>query len=78
MLFDSEIDRAIRDGTPLTDSAPWKALEAHHREIGKVLAARIPRSELLTIDGGEHAAIFTHREEIRAAIMTYLREHAPT
>ena len=36
MLFDSEIDRAVRDGTPLTETAPWKALEAHHREIGEV------------------------------------------
>jgi glucose-6-phosphate isomerase len=35
MLFDSEIDRAVRDGTPLTETAPWKALEAHHREIGE-------------------------------------------
>jgi glucose-6-phosphate isomerase len=36
MLFDSEIDRAVRDGTPLTETAPWRALEAHHREIGEV------------------------------------------
>jgi glucose-6-phosphate isomerase len=36
MLFDSEIDRAVRDGTPLTETAPWKALEEHHREIGDV------------------------------------------
>jgi glucose-6-phosphate isomerase len=33
MIFDSEIDRAVRGGTPLTESEPWKALEAHHREI---------------------------------------------
>lgn len=36
MAFDSEIDRAVRAGTPLTETAPWKALEAHHREIGTV------------------------------------------
>jgi glucose-6-phosphate isomerase len=36
MLFDSEIDRAVREGTPLTETAPWKALETHHREIGEV------------------------------------------
>ena len=36
MLFDSEIDRAVRAGTPLTETAPWKALEAHHREIRDV------------------------------------------
>jgi glucose-6-phosphate isomerase len=33
MIFDSEIDRTVREGTPLTESEPWKALEAHHREI---------------------------------------------
>ncbi len=33
MIFDSEIDRAVRAGTPLGETAPWKALEAHHREI---------------------------------------------
>jgi glucose-6-phosphate isomerase len=36
MLFDSEIDRAVREGTPLTETAPWKALEAHRCEIGEV------------------------------------------
>jgi glucose-6-phosphate isomerase len=36
MLFDSEIDRAVREGTPLTGTAPWKALEAHYREISEV------------------------------------------
>jgi glucose-6-phosphate isomerase len=33
MLFDSDIDKAVRRGTPLTETAPWKALEEHHREI---------------------------------------------
>ena len=36
MLFDSDIDKAVRSGTPLTETAPWKALEAHHGEIGAV------------------------------------------
>jgi len=36
MLFDSEIDRAVRGGTPLTETAPWKALEAHYGEIRDV------------------------------------------
>ena len=34
MPFDSEIDRAVRDGTPLEETAQWKALEDHQREIG--------------------------------------------
>ena len=33
MLFDSEIDRAVRAGTPLTETAPWRALTDHYREI---------------------------------------------
>ena len=36
MVFDSEIDRAVRDGTPLEETGPWKALEKHHREIADV------------------------------------------
>jgi len=36
MLFDSDIDKAVRRGTPLTETAPWKALEAHRCEIGEV------------------------------------------
>ena len=36
MLFDSEIDKVVREGTPLTETAPWKALEGHYREIGEV------------------------------------------
>jgi glucose-6-phosphate isomerase len=36
MLFDSEIDREARAGTPLTETAPWKALAAHHGEVADV------------------------------------------
>jgi glucose-6-phosphate isomerase len=36
MLFDSDIDKAVRNGTPLTETEPWKALEAHFQEIGQV------------------------------------------
>ena len=36
MLFDSEIDRAVRAGTPLNETAPWKVLEAHYLEIRDV------------------------------------------
>jgi glucose-6-phosphate isomerase len=36
MPFDSESDRAVRAGTALTETAPWKALEEHHREIASV------------------------------------------
>lgn len=41
---------------------------------GKVLASRIPGAELLALEGGEHAAIFTHRAEARARVTAFLRE----
>ena len=36
MLFDSDIDKAVRAGTPLTETVPWRALVAHHREISEL------------------------------------------
>jgi len=36
MIFDFEIDKVVRAGTPLTETAPWQALEAHYREIRDV------------------------------------------
>jgi pimeloyl-ACP methyl ester carboxylesterase len=44
---------------------------------GRALADRIPGAELLAIEGGEHVAIFTHREEVRWAVARFLRGHAP-
>jgi len=29
------------------------------------------------IEGGEHVSIFTHRDEVRARVTRFLREHAP-
>jgi pimeloyl-ACP methyl ester carboxylesterase len=46
----------------------------HH---GKVFAARIPAAELLALEGGEHPAIFTHRDEAQACVTRFLRQHAP-
>jgi len=43
----------------------------------KPLAARVPGAELLAIEGGEHVAIFTHRNEVRARVTRFLREHVP-
>ena len=34
-------------------------------------------AELLAIEGGEHVAIFTHRNEVRARVTRFLREHVP-
>ncbi|HET9552866.1 MAG TPA: alpha/beta hydrolase [Anaeromyxobacteraceae bacterium] len=44
---------------------------------GRRLAERIPGAELLAIPGGEHACIFTHRDEVRARVGSFLRTHAP-
>jgi pimeloyl-ACP methyl ester carboxylesterase len=38
----------------------------------KALASRVPGAEMLTIEGGEHVSIFTHRAEVRAAIDRFL------
>lgn len=39
-------------------------------------ARRIPRAELLSIAGGEHVAIFTHRAQVRGRVTAFLRENA--
>lgn len=44
---------------------------------GEHLAARIPRAELLAIDGGEHVAIFTHRAAVLTRVAGFLARHAP-
>ena len=36
MLFDSENDRAVRSGTPLTETDQWKALQAHQWATGSL------------------------------------------
>ena len=44
----------------------------------KMLVDRIPGAELLALEGGEHAAIFTHRNEVRLRVTQFLREHSKT
>jgi pimeloyl-ACP methyl ester carboxylesterase len=39
---------------------------------GKRLAERIPGAELVALEGGGHAAIFTHRDEARARVVRFL------
>jgi len=55
MIFDSEIDRAVRAGKPLTETPAWKALETHYGEIAGVhmrdLFARDPdRVDLMSVE----------------------------
>jgi pimeloyl-ACP methyl ester carboxylesterase len=40
-----------------------------------VLAKAIPGAECLTLPGGEHVAIFTHRAEVRARVAALLEAH---
>jgi pimeloyl-ACP methyl ester carboxylesterase len=44
---------------------------------GQAMASRIPAAELLALEGGDHVAIFTHREQARARVAEFLRAHAP-
>jgi pimeloyl-ACP methyl ester carboxylesterase len=43
---------------------------------GAVFAKRIPGARLLVLDGGEHAAIFTHRQEAQAEVTAFLAANA--
>jgi pimeloyl-ACP methyl ester carboxylesterase len=45
---------------------------------GKALAAAIAGATLAALDGGDHVAIFTHREEARARVATFLAAHPAT
>jgi pimeloyl-ACP methyl ester carboxylesterase len=40
---------------------------------GAALAALIPGAEHLAVEGGDHVAIFTHREQVRERVMAFLR-----
>ncbi len=46
-------------------------------EQARILARRVPGAELLTIEGGEHVSIFTHRDEVQARVKRFLQAHAP-
>jgi pimeloyl-ACP methyl ester carboxylesterase len=43
---------------------------------GKVLAGRIPGADLVALEGGDHVAIFTHRDEARPRVVRFLAAHA--
>lgn len=42
---------------------------------GAELARRIPASELLAVEGGDHVAIFTHRDRIAPRVRAFLAKH---
>jgi len=41
----------------------------------KAYEKRVPDAELLGVEGGEHVAIFTHREMVRAKVIEFMRSH---
>ncbi|QOY90168.1 alpha/beta fold hydrolase [Paludibaculum fermentans] len=41
------------------------------------LAGRLPRAELLALEGGAHVSLFTHLHEIRARVGPFLEGHGP-
>lgn len=49
---------------------PYVPLEQH----GEVFHERIPNAELIVLRGGEHAAIYSHRDEARAAVTQFFRQ----
>jgi len=41
----------------------------------KMFEAHLPNAELLAVDGGEHVAIFTHRNIVRAKVIEFMQRH---
>ncbi len=52
------------------DSDPLVSYQTH----AKSAQARIPGAELLTLEGGEHVAIFTHRDAVRDKVTRFLEQ----
>lgn len=55
--------RSIRD--------PEILIEVH----AKMYETRVPNAELLAVDGGEHVAIFTHRNMVREKVIEFMQRH---
>ncbi|MDB9822617.1 alpha/beta hydrolase [Deltaproteobacteria bacterium] len=41
----------------------------------KMYETRLPNAELLAVDGGEHVAIFTHRNIVRAKVIEFMQRY---
>jgi hypothetical protein len=41
----------------------------------KMYKARVPNAELLSVDGGEHVAIFTHRHWVRPKVIEFMNQY---
>ena len=49
----------------------WLPFEVH----AKMFEARVANVELLAVDGGEHVAIFTHRNMVRIKVIDFMQRH---
>lgn len=45
---------------------------------GEFVARTVPHAELVTIEGGGHLCVVTHKEEALSAVLGFLKRHAPT
>jgi pimeloyl-ACP methyl ester carboxylesterase len=45
---------------------------------GKWTASRIPNAQLLTIKDGQHFSFVTHTEQVKPAVIDFLKTHAPS
>ncbi len=45
-------------------------------EVHAKALSLIPNAELLTVEGGEHVSIFTHRSMVKPRVVEFLRTHA--
>lgn len=43
----------------------------------QAVAEQVPQAELLAIEGGEHVCLFTHRDVVRARVLSFLAAHVP-
>lgn len=41
----------------------------------KLYAQRVPQTELVTVDNGEHVSIFTHRELVQPQVQRFMQHH---
>jgi pimeloyl-ACP methyl ester carboxylesterase len=42
------------------------------------VARSVPRAELVTVEGGGHLCVVTHKDEALPAVLGFLKQHAPT
>lgn len=80
---DTEQFRSIRT-YPLAEIAvPLLAIHGTGDRVvpfahGQALASAVAGAEFLQIENGEHVSLFTHLDEVRARVRSFLARHRPT